>query len=201
MPEESAGGQLQTIKTHSEASEGEITMSTRNDCKIFQDELPNIVLTPGATPSPASVAHMKSCPPCAEEYLSFQSTFSLLDSWKAPEPTPYFDQKLAVRLREEQAAPRMGWFERLSTRLLLNTGRNFRPAMAGALALVLIVGGGGFVGLTPTHHPVEASATVNDLQILDRNEQAFQQMDALQQDDDNGAPTDDETNLVANPAS
>ncbi len=66
---------------------------------------------------------------------------------------------------------------------------------------VLIVGGGGFVGLTPTHHPVEASATVNDLQILDRNEQAFQQMDALQQDDDNGAPTDDETNLVANPAS
>ena len=183
-------------------------MNTSKDCRSFQDELPELILTPGATPSLAAVAHMRVCPPCAEEYLSFQSTFSLLDTWKAPAPTPYFDQKLAVRLREEQAAPSMGWLERLTTRFQLNTGRNFRPALAGALALVLVVGGGSFAGLTPSRqlHPVQASATVDDLQILDRNEQAFQQMDTLQQEDENnnqspGSQSPDEMNQINTPSS
>jgi len=159
------------------------------DCKNFESELMDIVLTPEQTPSVAAVAHMKACPPCAEEYVSFQKTFAVLDTWQAPEPTPYFDQKLAVLLREEQAAPRMGWFESLVTRLRFNTGRNFRPAMVGALSLALVVGGGSAFVISPvnTGTPVQASATVNDLQILDRNEQAFQQMDQLQQDDDNGS--------------
>lgn len=161
-------------------------MNAEMDCKKFEIELTDIVLTPGATPSLEAAAHMKVCPPCAEEYIGFQQTFSLLDTWKAPEPTPYFDQKLAVLLREEQAAPRMGWFESLMTRLRFNTGRNFRPAMVSALALVLVCGGSG-VAFIPASHPVQASATVTDLQIFDRNEQAFQQMDELQQDDDSSA--------------
>ena len=115
-------------------------MALKNmDCKSFESELMDLVLTPESTPSVAAVAHMKSCPPCAEEYVSFQQTFGVLDTWTAPEPTPYFDQKLAVLLREEQAAPRMGWFESLMTRLRFNTGRNFRPAMVGALSLALMV--------------------------------------------------------------
>ncbi len=157
------------------------------DCKTFQSELPDLVLTPGARPSVTAVAHMRSCPPCAEEYTSFQQTFAALDSWQVPEPTPYFDQKLGVRLREEQASPRMGFFERLYTRSMFNTGRNFRPAMVGALALALVAGGGSYVGVNglSSNQPVpQASAAVTDLQILDRNEQAFQQLDALQQDDD-----------------
>ena len=161
------------------------TNSTMN-CKTFQEELMDLVLTADAVPSVAAVAHMKACPPCTDEYLSFQQTFSLLDTWTAPEPSPYFEQKLAVRVREAQAEPRMGWFERLATRLQLNTGSSFRPAMAGALALAMLVAGGSYAGLSKVHlsQPVAASATVNDLQILDRNEQAFQQMDALQPDDD-----------------
>jgi anti-sigma factor RsiW len=163
------------------------------DCKTFQSELPDLVLTPGARPSAAAVAHLKACPPCAEEYVSFQQTFAALDSWHAPEPSPYFDQKLSVRLREEQLAPRMGFFEGLFTRMTLNTGRNFRPAMAGVLALALVAAGGGsYVGLSGDHSPQpvpQASAAVNDLQILDRNEQAFQQLDVLQQDEDNSTPT------------
>ena len=163
------------------------------DCKSFQNELPDLVLTVGAKPSLAAVAHMKICPPCAEEYLSFQQTFDALDSWTAPEPTPYFDQRMAVLMREEQAKPKMGWMERLATRLQLNTGRNFRPAMAGALALALIVGGGSFVGINniPQPQPVQPSATVRDLQILDRNEQAFKALDTLQQVDDQSAQTQD----------
>ena len=174
------------------------------DCKSFEKELPDLVLTVGAKPSLAAVAHMKICPPCAEEYLSFQKTFGLLDSWQAPEPTPYFDQKLAVLIREEQAKPRMGWFERLETRLRLNTGRNFRPAMVGALALVLMVSGGSIAGNYIPHQAavvVPASATVRDLQILDRNEQAFQQLDALQQDDDDSAQPSAAPNQVSPPSS
>ena len=153
------------------------------DCKKFQDDLMELILTPGSTPGIATAAHMNVCPPCAEEYVAFQNTFNLLDAWKAPAPTAYFDQKLAVQVREEQAAPRMNWFEALSTRLRLNTGRNFRPAMVGALSLALVVGGGSVAMINPLHGPVQASATVRDLQLLDRNEQAFQQMDELQQED------------------
>ena len=156
------------------------------DCKQFEVELMDLVLTAGAKPSLGAVAHMRVCPPCAEEYLGFQNTFTLLDTWTAPEPTPYFNQRLAVRVREEQAAPPMGWLEQIATRLRLNTGRNFGPVMAGALALALVAGGSGYAGLSSsfrTAPSVKASATVNDLQILDRNQQAFQQMDELQQDD------------------
>ena len=168
-------------------------MNTNNqntmDCKAFGSELPDLVLNANTTPSPAAVAHLRTCPPCAEEYLSFQSTFAALDSWRAPEVSPYFDQKLAVRIREESASPKMSWFERLRTRLLLNTGRNFRPVLAGALALMLVAGGGGLAGINYSNVPAQPSAAVNDLQILDRNEQAFQQLDELQQDDP-GTPAD-----------
>ena len=155
-------------------------------CSTFQDELVDLVLTPDAVPSVAAVAHMKVCPPCTTEYLSFQQTFSLLDTWTAPEPSPYFEQRLAVRMREAQSEPQMGWFEKLATRLQLNTGAAFRPALVGALGLAMLVAGGSYAGLSGGHvfQPVAASATVNDLQILDRNEQALQQMDALQPDDD-----------------
>jgi hypothetical protein len=172
------------------------------DCKSFQSELPDLVLERDARPSAATVAHMRSCPPCAEEYLSFQSTFAALDAWHAPEPSPYFDQKLAVRLREEQASPKMGWLERMRTTLLLNTGRNFRPAMVATLALTLVISGGGIAGINGLNRPVMpvASATVNDLQILDRNEQAFQQLDELQQDDNAAVPADgNDTNDNAAP--
>ena len=163
------------------------------NCKTFQNELPDLVVSPEIAPSPAADAHLKGCPACAEELRSFQQTFAALDSWTAPEISPYFDQKMHVLLRQEIAAPKMGWFESLATRLQLNTGRQFRPAMAGALALALILGGGGaaelgFGGLHGT--PVKASATVQDLQILDRNEQAFQQMDQLQQDEDSAQPVE-----------
>ena len=155
------------------------------DCKTFQNELPDLILTPGTKPSLAALAHLKECPPCTEELQSFQQTFAVLDTWTAPEPTQYFDQKMQVRLREELASPKMGWFESLKSRLLFNTGRQFRPALAGALALALVAGGAGsFVGMTHSATAPAASATVEDLQILDRNAQAFDQLDQLQQDEE-----------------
>jgi hypothetical protein len=166
------------------------------NCKSCQTALPDLLLDDStrtdrmaASQRSSAEAHVAACSACAQELASLQATMSLLDGWETPQISPYFDQKLAVRLREEQAAPAAGWFEQLKTRLLLNTGRQFRPAMAGALALVLVLGGGG-IGIVNYPHPAatEASATVKDLQILDKNEQALQQMDQLLQDDQ--APAD-----------
>jgi len=160
------------------------------NCKTCQAALPNLLFDAAAPGGASARAHVGMCPECARELASLQATMSLLDSWQAPTVSPYFDQKLAVRLREEQAAPAPGWYEQIKTRLLLNTGRQFRPALAGTMALLLILGGGG-VGIStfPHAHPAQVSAAVNDLQILDKNEQALQQMDQLLQDDgpaDNG---------------
>lgn len=161
------------------------------NCQVCQSEMPEILLNPAAASGATVQDHLASCVVCQKEFASFQSTFALLDTWEVPEPSPYFDQKLAVRLREEQLIPQAGWFERLQTRLLFNTGRQFRPALVGTMALVILLGGGTFAGLSslPSHRDqVQASATVNDLQILDKNDQAFQQMDQLFQDDQ---PVDD----------
>jgi anti-sigma factor RsiW len=157
------------------------------NCKTCQTVFPDLLFDPAAPGNAAARAHIATCAACAKDLASFEATFSLLDTWNAPEVSPYFNQKLAVRLREEQAAPAPGWLERIKTRLLLNTGRQFRPALAGAMALLLIAGGGGFGISTLEHpHPVQVSpvsATVNDLQILDKNQQALQQMDQLLQED------------------
>jgi hypothetical protein len=157
------------------------------NCKNFQNELPELVLSE-APPSSEALEHLAECPPCEQDYSSLLGTMSLMDAWKAPEPSAYFDQKLAVLLREEQAAPRLGFFARLQDRLLFNTGRQFRPAVACALALVLLLGGGSFTRMNMAPAKPQVSATVNDLQMLDKNEQTLQQMDQLLQDDDS---TDD----------
>ena len=158
-------------------------------CHDCQSALPDLLLDPASPSNAAARAHLDTCAACRQEFNSLEATFALLDLWQAPEPSPYFDQKLGVRLREEQAIAPAGWFERIRTRLLFNTGRQFRPALAGALALVLLLGGGTFSGITSSHsRKVEASATVEDLQILDKNDQALQTMDQLLQDD---SPADD----------
>jgi hypothetical protein len=161
------------------------SVSISMTCKACAAALPDLLLDPAARVNDAARAHLANCNACARQYAALESTMHLLDSWRAPAVSPYFDQRLAVRLREEQASPAPGWFEQLRTRLLFNTGRQFRPALAGAMALLLIAGGGG-VGLSTYNHQqaqaTQTSAVVKDLQILDRNEQALQQMDELMQD-------------------
>jgi len=156
------------------------------NCKTCKAALPDLLLDPAAPANAAARAHIAACTACAAELASLEATFALLDSWHAPEISPYFDQKLAVRLREVQAEPAAGWWEQVRTRLLLNTGRQFRPALVSAMALLLIAGGGS-IGIANYQRagvqPVQASAAVNDLQILDKHEQALQQMDQLLQDD------------------
>jgi anti-sigma factor RsiW len=167
---------------------------TMTNCKDCRSHLPDLLLDDAyVTTHPEYKEHLAACDACRTELAELRSTFALLDEWKAPELSPYFDSRLQARLREAVAAPPEGLWERAKSFLLFSTGRQLRPALAGALAFVLLIGGGSgaFVGL---HNPAaveqpQASATVNDLKILDNNVQVEQQMNQLL--DDSAPSTDD----------
>ncbi len=154
------------------------------NCTNCKAALPDLLLDPVSAAAVRAKEHLSGCPTCEAEFASLQATFNVLDAWEAPEPTAWFDQRLAVLLRQEQASAPESWLERMRSRLLFNTGRQLRPVLAGALGLALLIGGGTVASISGVLQPkhVEASATVEDLQILDRNAQTFQTMDLLQDD-------------------
>ena len=73
--------------------------------------------------------HISSCSTCAAKLQGFKQTMALLDQWQVPEPGPYFDMRLAARIREEVARQATGWLHWLR-----------RPAMAVSLAIVMVAG-------------------------------------------------------------
>jgi hypothetical protein len=157
-------------------------------CRRFETEFkslqPDLLLDPERVPA-AVRAHVEQCADCTKELKSLEATMLALDAWEGVEPSPFFDARMAARMREARAAEPAGFFERLRARLLFGSNLHLRPVAAGALALLLLIGGGtyaGFVSMQPT--PVTASATVKDLQSLDENAQVFQQMNKLDETDD-----------------
>jgi hypothetical protein len=165
------------------------------DCKTCNAHLADLLLDDGfAAAHPEFVNHMEACSACRTELAELRATFALLDEWRVPEVSPYFDAKVHVRLREAIEAPPEGFWERARDFLLFSTGRHLRPAMTTALAVILLAGGGAGIGIYEHNNAVvAASPTVNDLKILDNNAQAIQQMDQLLDDsaqsaDDSAAP-------------
>ena len=161
------------------------TMLDSKACSACRESLPDLLLSPEQA-SPAAREHLQACAICSAELSSLQQTISAMDIWTAPEPSPFFDTRVHARLREEIRSAPEGLFERLRSYFVFSTGRQLRPALAGALGLMLLLGGGTLATLHSfgTPHQPTASATVNDLRIMDNNAQALQQMDQLL--DDNG---------------
>jgi hypothetical protein len=129
--------------------------------------------------------HVAECAGCAAELAEMEATWKLLDQWQAPEPSAFFDAKLYARLRAEQTTAPASFFERAKAWLLYSSNLQMRQLAAGALATVLVIGGGTFALLD--HQPVavaQTSATVRDLQSYDGNAQLFQQLNALDGDED-----------------
>jgi hypothetical protein len=141
---------------------------------------------------PDLMDHVTACPECSAEWSELQATFTALEEWRAPEPSAFFDARLHARLREAVAAPPEGFFERVRSYFLFSTGRQLRPALGAALALALVVGGGsGWLSIYEHGKAnASASATLNDLKVLDNNAQALQQMDQLL---DDGSTDDGDT--------
>ncbi len=159
-------------------------MKLDTDCKSCRSHLADLLLDDAYTAShPELEQHLVTCPGCRTELNELRSTFALLDEYTAPEPSPFFDTRLHARLREAVAAEPENLWERMRSFLLFSTGRSFQPAVACALALVLLIGGSGtFLQLHNLQHNsanTAASATINDLKVLDNNAQEEQQMNQL----------------------
>jgi hypothetical protein len=152
-------------------------------CRITKANFENLLLDRESVPVEVR-KHVEECPDCGKELAALEATMNALDVWEAPEPSPFFEARMAARLRSEREAPPAGFFERLRARLLYGTNMQMRPVAAGALALLLLIGGGTYVGIMSTSQSSNPSAMVRDLQSLDDNSQVFQQLNTLDQQDD-----------------
>jgi anti-sigma factor RsiW len=153
-------------------------------CNKINSKLANLLFEP-ETVSAKVRAHVDSCERCRKELADLKATMDLLDHWEAPEPSQYFDSKLAVRLREEKAAAPAGVVERFRAWLKYGTNLSLRPIAATTMTVLLAVGGATYASLSWPHpQAVPASATVRDLQTLDRNAQIIQQLESVDQDSD-----------------
>jgi len=145
-------------------------------CKQVQEEFLGL-----ASASPAIDEHIRGCAECAQKLAEFRQTMSLLDEWKAPEVSPYFDARLQARLREVEEPRSLGAWLRDAISPFTATGRR----VALGIAMVMLLGVG--VALFQPSHPVQVANQVNvgpqapktgsavaDLQALDKNADLFE---------------------------
>lgn len=169
---------MSPMKTHSQ------TAGTH----LAQAQIADLLLDPAAA-APAAREHVAACAECGRELSELKAAMRVMDDWEAPEPTPYFDTRLAARLREEKSNPPASLWERMRARLLYGSSLQFRPIAAGALALLLMIGGGTAVWVQHGAQPPapQESAAVHDLQLLDGNSQVYQQLNSLDGDADDAS--------------
>jgi len=158
---------------------------TNTNCKMTDEKLADLLLDPHAVPAKVQ-AHVADCGHCQGELAKMQATMQLLDTWEAPEPSPYFLTRLGASMREERQAAPAGWLARGIARMRASVtygpGLHVRPLAAMALTVMLLLGGGTYLGVTDWMQPAQPTplaATVNDLQTLDSNAQVLDQMETL----------------------
>jgi anti-sigma factor RsiW len=154
------------------------------NCAGMEPKLAEMLLDPEAAPSRVR-AHVAECDGCRAELAELEATMALLDAWESPEPTPYFLSRLDARMREERQSAPAGWLARLRARFAYGSAMPVRPLAAMALTVMLLVGGGAYLGITDWDRPAQPtgqSAVVHDLQNLDSNAQLLDQMEALSSD-------------------
>ena len=153
----------------------------KKNCAGMESRLADLLLDPDAAPAKVR-AHVAECDHCREELAELLATMTLLDTWQGPKPSPYFLTRLDARMREERAAAPASWLDRLRARLAYGPAMHVRPLAAMALSVMLLIGGGTYLGITnldqPPVQPGQA-AVVHDLQTLDSNAQVLDQMEAL----------------------
>jgi hypothetical protein len=136
------------------------------------------------TPSAEVQAHLSACGKCAEVWHAMQGTMTLLDEWKQPEPSPFFDARLRARLQqsqEEEALASRGWFAWL--RKSAFGMPVWRPLTAAAMVVALVFGLNLMNPIPPSAVPPVLSAqgvsVAEDLSALDENQKAVDELDLL----------------------
>ncbi len=149
-------------------------------CEEIREMMPDLAsgLT-GVTPEIGE--HLAGCGACKGKMEEVRQTMALLDEWRAPEPSPYFDVRLQARLREEMAKPQGGWLAWFR-----------RPVLAAALTVLMAIGVGLFFSKSGGIYKsgddevavVDSQATepgtaVSDLQSLEKNHDLYSDFDLL----------------------
>ena len=148
-------------------------------CEEIREMMPDLASgLMGMTPEIGG--HLASCGACAGKMAEVRQTMALLDEWRAPELSPYFDVRLQARLREEMAKPQAGWLAWFR-----------RPVLATALAVLMTIGVGLFFtrnsnfynsgrgDLAEVESQAEPGTAVSDLQALEKNHDLYSDFDLL----------------------
>jgi anti-sigma factor RsiW len=157
------------------------------DCYTVRSRLADLMLDPGTVPAEVQ-AHAAECHNCANELAELRSTMDMLDTWMAPEPSPYFLTRLEARMREEREKEPAGWLARIRTSFRWGQGGHTRPVAAMALTVLLVIGGGTYLGLSNWNHPKQPqtqAAVIEDLQTMDSNAQVLDRLESLSSEDAN----------------
>ena len=156
-------------------------------CKGMDEELAGLLLEP-ETASAEVRKHVAECDGCRRELEELKATMGLMDAWQAPEPSPFFYTRLNARMREERQAAPVGWFARFKASLVYGSRTHMKPLAAMAMTVVLLVGGGAYLGLSNWMQPPHSddAAVVNDLQMMDNNAQVLDTLEALSNTPDDG---------------
>jgi len=159
--------------------------------------LADLLLDPQSVPAELR-QHVESCAECGRDLAELRATMGMLDDWAVPEANPFFDAKLMARLRTEQESRPASLWEKWKARFVYGSRLRMQPLMAGALGIVVLIGGGTYADIYWQGYHNQESAAVRDLRSLDDNAQVFQQLDSVDQaatqDDQNSgttAPTSD----------
>ncbi len=164
----------------------------KNECAQMDQKLADLLLDPEAAPVNVTT-HVAGCEDCRLQLEELRATMALLDSWEAPEPNPFFMTRFQAKMEAERKAAPAGWavrlIDRLRDRILLGPQLHARPLAAMALTVLLILGGGTYLGVTDWEQPTSApgqAAVVHDLQTLDSNAQLLDQLESISGNPDSG---------------
>jgi hypothetical protein len=144
-------------------------------CNDICELMPDMAAGPD-TITPEVSGHLQSCAACAGKLAEVRQTMALLDEWRVPDPSPYFDTRLMARVREEKGEP-SGWWQWLR-----------KPALAVSLAVLMVMSivlfrndaglsnhGDGQVATMVA----EPGSAVSDLNALDKNSELYSDFDVL----------------------
>jgi hypothetical protein len=127
-------------------------------------------------PSVVLEGHLRTCAGCSAKFYGLQRTIDLLNEWKCPEPSPYFDPQLRAKLYEATISRKRHWWSFLR-----------RPVLALGLATLVL---GGILTVRYTRRSPEVSterselemvpgSAVGDLQMLEEVEKVSGDSDLL----------------------
>lgn len=155
------------------------------DCQKFEEQMMEATgaESTGVEALAELRAHTAQCASCAQQLKELRSLMGLLDTWQAPEPSPFFGTRLNARVNElkaQESQTMFGWLRRRAFGMPI-----WRPMVAGALALAAAVGLGMYNFQDQRHVEKPAitaqqkSLAVKDLEALDKNEDLYANIDLL----------------------